>query len=1140
MKHILICFILFSTQLFAQKEGNWWFFGNTSSLDFSTNPPLVASGSGMFTYDNASAVSDQNGQMLFYTNGVTIWNRLHQVMNNGSGLQGSNSGGQSALIVPQPNSNLYYVFTVPNHGSGAFRYSIVDITLSGGNGSVTLKNQILHNTTTEKLDSYYDCVSNSYKIISHQYGNNNFYVYEITASGLTPAPTITSIGNIHSGGSPSSSHDAMGQLTISPDGKLIAAAQQYSNYIQIFDFNFSSGVISNPRTINLYSPWGISFSRNSKMLYATQWLTNVVSQINLTNASIPGSPITIGNVTGTTGGYGAGYMQLAPDDKIYVAKWASSYLSIIDQPNLAGVACNFIDNGINLGTVVSQAGVCRTVCTTPSPLSILSNSNCGIASFEISDTIGISSIFWDFGNGSTSNLLFPTQNFGLGTHPITAYVTRCNYIDTILTTITISPNSTTSQFALSNINCSSTITITNQSQNATNYNWNWGNGQTATGAQTNYTYPSPGNYTISLIAANGICTDTSFQTVTISAPTLANYTFTTDCSNSINVTNQSTNATSYVWNWGNGQSSNGNVTSYTYPTSGTYNVSLIASNGSCIDTLTQQVIIPQGIVSTATLTPGCNLNLDISNFSTTATSILWDWGNGNQTSGPVTTYIYSAPGNYLVSLILATSTCNDTIVTNVTIASVVTSSFIVTTSCNQQIALTNNSNNASNYTWNFGNGQQSTSNLTSYTYPQPGTYSISLISQNSGCSDTTQQTITVAPSTVATFTATADCNQGITISNQSQNATNYSWTWGDGNISNNNPNYYQYLNSGNFTISMIALNGVCSDTTTLNVQVDTMPVAQINYTMNTCRDSVQFESLNLSTSVIWNLDNGSTSTNNITTGYYNTSGNYTITLINTNLFCADTTTTTITLPGDPNASTTYTLGCDGVLSVNPIQDPSWTYQWNFGDGSNSSLVNPTHTYLTSGQYFLTLVVDNGYCLDSSAQTLVYSSPITYSILSSLDSCALRAAFSLTPTPTDSVIWNFGDGNFSNVSSPIHQYGISSNYLIQVIINPFTVCSDTLDYQIDFSNISSLENLFLPNSFTPNGDLVNDLYRLDNNTCDNISILIYNRWGTLVHKSDDVTNPWNGKYNGQDLPQGVYKIVAKNRTSSKSGFITLIR
>lgn len=140
MRYLLICFTLISTSLSAQKEGNWWLFGNTSSLDFSTNPPSVASISGMFTYDNSSAVSDPNGQMLFYTNGVTIWNRLHQVMNNGTGLQGSNSGGQSALIVPQPNSNLYYVFTVPNHGTGALRYSIVDITLLGGNGAVTLKN----------------------------------------------------------------------------------------------------------------------------------------------------------------------------------------------------------------------------------------------------------------------------------------------------------------------------------------------------------------------------------------------------------------------------------------------------------------------------------------------------------------------------------------------------------------------------------------------------------------------------------------------------------------------------------------------------------------------------------------------------------------------------------------------------------------------------------------------------------------------------------------------------------------------------------------------------------------------------------------------------------------------------------------
>jgi gliding motility-associated-like protein len=776
----------------------------------------------------------------------------------------------------------------------------------------------------------------------------------------------------------------------------------------------------------------------------------------------------------------------------------------------------------------------------PSPLFTINNQGCGLNISLTNQTIGATSYLWNFGDGATSTSQNPTHSYASGgTYNVSLIVSNGQCPDTLTQSVTIN-NTVSSQFTANTLNCSNTISINNQSLNAINYNWNWGNGQSTTGAQTTYTYPSPGNYTITLISSNGICADTSTQTITISNPTISNFTFTTDCSNSVNLTNQSTNATNYIWNWGNGQTGSGNITSYTYPTPGTYNVSLIASNGSCSDTITQQVIIPPGIVTSTNITPGCNLNLDISNFSTTATSILWDWGNGNQTTGPVSTYTYSAPGNYVVSLILATSTCNDTIVTNVTIDPIVSSSFVATASCNQQISLTNNSINASNYTWNFGNGQQSASNLTSYTYPQPGSYTISLIAQNGGCSDTIQQSITVSPSTVATFTAIADCNQGITISNQSQNASNYTWTWGDGNISNNNPNYYQYQNTGNFTISMIAFNGLCNDTTTLNIQVDTMPLAQINYTMNTCRDSVQFESLNLSTSVAWNLGNGSTSTNNITSDYYNSSGNYTITLINTNLFCSDTTTTTITLPGDPNASTTYTLACDGELSVNPVQDPSWTYQWNFGDGNSSNLINPMHTYSTSGQYLLTLVVDNGFCKDSITQTLVYSTPNTYSISSSLDSCDLRAIFSLTPTPTDPVLWNFGDGTSSNVLSPAHQYGISNNYLVQVIINPLTACSDTVDFQVDFSNISRLENLYLPNSFTPNGDQVNDFYQLENITCDKITILIYNRWGTLVHKSDDITNPWNGKHNGQDLPQGVYVIVAKNKSSSKTSTITLLR
>lgn len=912
MKHILFCLLLFSTKVLAQKEGNWWFFGNTSSIDFSTPTPTVYTGSAMFTYDNASAVSDQNGQLLFYTNGVTVWNRFHVAMTNGTGLSGSNSGGQSALIVPQPNSNLYYVFTVPNHGTGALRYSVVDMTLSGGNGAVTLKNQVLHTPTTEKLDSYFDCINNRYKIVTHQYGNNSFYVYEVTASGINLTPVISTVGNVHSGGSPSSSHDAMGQLTISPDGSLIASGQQFNNFIQIFDFNITTGIVSNPRTIGSFSPWGLSFSRNGKMLYATHWINTSVDQIDLTNPAAPGAPITIGNVTGTTGGYGAGYLQLAPNDKIYIAKWASPYLSVIDSPNSLGAACNFIDNGLNLGSVVSQAGVCRTVTTAQAPLTILSNSNCTTTSFELNDTSGISAITWNFGAGVTSNLLFPTHPFAAGSHPVSAYVTRCNYVDTISTIITVTLNSTTSQFTATNTNCSNTVTLNNQSTNATTYSWNWGNGQTATGALSSYTYPAPGNYTISLIAQNG------------------------------------------------------------------------------------------------------------------------------------------------------------------------------------------------------------------------------------NCSDTSQQPITVLPSVVAAFTATADCNQGINITHQSQNGSNYTWTWGDGNTTTNNPVYYQYSNSGSYTISMIAINGLCSDTAILNIQVDTFPVAQINHIMSSCRDSVQFQSVNPSTSLSWNFGNGSSSTIANTSSYFPNSGNYTVTLITANSFCTDTTTLPITLPGDPNASTTYTLSCDGILSVNPVIDPAWTYSWYFGDGNTSTAVSPSHTYVNSGQYQLSLVVDNGFCQDSLSQTLVYATPNTYSIQSTLDSCSLLATFNLSPAPTDPVFWSFGDGSTSSSTTPAHHYGLSNIYAIQAIINPLTACADTIDYNLDLSNISSLENLFLPNSFTPNGDIVNDVYRIENISCDEIAISIYNRWGTLVFKSDNATKFWNGKYNGKDLPQGVYIIVAKNRKKTKTGTITLLR
>ena len=149
-------FLLFPLSLSSQNEWNTWYFGAGAGLDFNTNPPTVLDGGQIKTREGCATISDQaSGQLLFYTDGTTVWDKNHQITPNGSGLNGDYSASQSAIIVPKPGaSGKYYIFTSDDiSGNKGYQYSEFDITLNNGNGDIipNKKNIPLHNPGTEKI-----------------------------------------------------------------------------------------------------------------------------------------------------------------------------------------------------------------------------------------------------------------------------------------------------------------------------------------------------------------------------------------------------------------------------------------------------------------------------------------------------------------------------------------------------------------------------------------------------------------------------------------------------------------------------------------------------------------------------------------------------------------------------------------------------------------------------------------------------------------------------------------------------------------------------------------------------------------------------------------------------------------------------
>ena len=356
----------------AQKENSVWHFGCDAGLDFNTNPPIVLTGT-MCTLNGCSSIADANGNLLFYTDGVKIWNQSHQLMANGTGLYG-NSSIFPALIVKRPNSsNLYYVFTMHAFGGGltngkGFCYSIVDMSMAAGMGSVTVKNSLIWmpptQTTSNQLTGTKHCNGTDYWIVTHGILSTDFRSYLLTATGVNTTGVVTLQGDTNHGGGSA--------IKISPNGKKIAVVINNggtTGAIAVHDFDNSTGVVSsNSMALTGLSvtPYGLEFSPDGTKLYGTSQSANPLQSANIyqwdlcagnTNAVNASMQILTGP-TGTLNGVpNMGQVQLASNGKIYAARFGQNSLAVINSPNNAGVSANPVIPGQFLYPNGSQAGL---------------------------------------------------------------------------------------------------------------------------------------------------------------------------------------------------------------------------------------------------------------------------------------------------------------------------------------------------------------------------------------------------------------------------------------------------------------------------------------------------------------------------------------------------------------------------------------------------------------------------------------------------------------------------------------------------------------------------------------------------------------------------------------------------------------
>lgn len=612
MKKILSIFCLFialTLHSFAQKEANIWYFGDYAGLDFNSGSAVPLSNGQLSTNEGCASICDKTtGQILFYTDGITVYNKNHVQMTNGAGLLGDPSSTQSGVIVPKPGSStLFYIFTADaevgqySFNSGKFCYSIVDMSLSGGLGSVTTKNVVLKTNMVEKIAAVRACNGQDIWVIGHEWNSNAFYAYKVTSAGVS-APVISNSGIIHQDIDFYQNAEAIGYMKPSPDGKKIALACYTAlNTVQIFNFDNTTGVISNPITDTNFpdftgydGPYGISFSPDNSKLYVSVFGytslggTSYVYQYNM-NAGSNAAIISSRTAVRSNFSESFGALQLGPNGKLYVAKinsLGSSYLDVINNPNALGAACNYVNNGQFLGsTGLSAFGLptmIESYLSVPitATLTYIDCSGSRTLSFTDNALNGSISTSWNFGDpasgsSNTSNLQNPTHTFsGNGNFTVTVYFTTACQVDSFKQTITASGGLTGTAGPDSTI-CSGDF-VQVQATGGTIYNWKPNKNISDTASATPYVYPNTTTtYTVTITNSGG-CSTTKTVTISVApSPPVPTITISRDtlyCS-------YDPSYKSFQWYFNSGLISGATNSYYHATQSGNYNVSVSSENG---------------------------------------------------------------------------------------------------------------------------------------------------------------------------------------------------------------------------------------------------------------------------------------------------------------------------------------------------------------------------------------------------------------------------------------------------------------------------------------------------------------------------------------------------------------------------------
>ena len=1200
-------FILISLSVFAQLQNNNWVFGYGSKVNFSGANPVSSLGSISSNEATASVSDPLTGQLLFYTDGRNVWDATNQLMPNGSSLLGGffTSATQGALIVPFPDNNQkYYLFTLdeievqPNNPviDDGLRYSVVDMSLNGGLGDVEVAgmNTQLATGLTEKLIVIRSTQIQGFWVITHKRNANQFLAWKIDACGISAQPVVSTVGSLFSSIQSIGANEGWaGAMDASPNGDRIGMPVDYSNRIEFFDFDKTTGIVSNPLTINVTDnatapflrKYGACFSPDGSKFYYTN--TNSVYQLDLTNYNVPAitsSFTLIASPMFASIPYPCFQIEQAPNNKLYVAIGNSPWLDEISNPNALGLACGYVSNAVNLSPGVCQLGLPAQVSSggfapcNSNPCSFSLNAtvvqptcgnNNGCISFDPSpnDTYFY---LWPF---PTIMIIDSVCGLAPGSYQISITNSSGCTVDTtiVLTNIPCGNNCSANGDLIIYSNYDGGILTINVDQNIPNLKVGI---CTYEPIQVNFTGPFVGNVSQVIYAGmnsnqnNNNCNLGNFTTsitgvppgiVTINPPMnppQVGYTPVHGngsgpwgggmlgvaglCDTLTNAGGGNTpDEVVYYFQNATGGTLLYHQTQYACWTNQTLNVS---SGGNCC-------ILPAGSNPCASLNVAATNINDVLCFgqSTGSAMVLATGGSGN--------YIYNwAPGNFTGSTIanlaagsytvtaLDAAGCSGSAVVTINqpvsaLTSVISSN---PSTCNlndgSASVVASGGTGTLNYSWLPGG--QTTSSINSIS---AGTYTCTITDANSCSVNSTivvnsQNNTTLDIVSQTNLSCNGVSNGSATVNQVGGSGTiTYSWLPLGGNSSTATG-----LSAGTYTVTGTDVSG-CSATTTV-VITEPNPI-NITTASTTTACNVSNGSATVSASggtgtlnYLW-LPGGQTSSSisNLSVGIYS------VTVSDQNN-CNVSASVQIST-SNPPLITAIALGsfCLGE-TINLSSSGGITYTWSGPNGFSSTTQNVQLSALDMSQagiYTVTGVDANG-CSNTASITVQVFSPDVNAGNDVYEEYGQNIQLQASASSTGNFEWLNPQG-FSCIQcdNPFFTALVDTFFVLQ-----FTDANGCNALDTVFIFVEEPCNLEFPNFFSPNNDGVNDYISFSRPCIANLSLFIYDRWGKKVFESTTKNAIWDGSSNGKKVNDGTYYYVLEltltdKKEIKKNGFISLI-